>query len=468
MSLATAILEMEWRLIGWQLKGAPGVIEVVARELRNDAASFYAPYNRVQETIFKAYDEQRAVTARTIAADLYDDPGLVELGGSEDLQRLAWESPTVISIEDGQKQALETIRSWRHLKAPRVKPGEIKLVRADSIAPAKIDWVWPGWVAAGKFHVIAGSPGTGKTTLSLALAATITTGGRFACGYRSAVGDVLMWTGEDDLRDSIVPRFSACGGDRSRLHFVEGVTGEDGKTLPFDPASDIERLIRVARLIEDLKLLIVDPLVSAVAGDSHKNAETRRGLQPLVDFAANAGAAVLGITHYTKGTAGRDPVERVTGSLAFTAVPRLVMVTAKPKELGERRRLVRAKSNIGPDGGGFEYDLEQKPIDGVNGVQGQCIAWGKALEGSAQDLLAEVETPPEPGKTSARERAKVWLREFLGAGVVAAKAVEEAAGQMGFAWSTVKRASDELGVVKEKTGFDGGWVWSMPKMLKAA
>ena len=44
----------------------------------------------------------------------------------------------------------------------------------------------------------------------------------------------------------------------------------------------------------EIKLLIVDPIVSAVAGDSHKNAEVRRGLQPLVDAGQKMGAAVLG------------------------------------------------------------------------------------------------------------------------------------------------------------------------------
>ena len=59
------------------------------------------------------------------------------------------------------------------------------------------------------------------------------------------------------------------------------------------------------------------PIVSAVAGDSHKGAEVRRALQPVVTLAQRLGCAVLGITHFSKGTNGRDPVERVTGSIAF-------------------------------------------------------------------------------------------------------------------------------------------------------
>ena len=60
--------------------------------------------------------------------------------------------------------------------------------------------------------------------------------------------------------------------------------------------------------------------MSAVAGDSHKNTEVRRALQPIVDLASRLDAAVLGITHFSKGGAGGDPAARVVGSVAFTAV----------------------------------------------------------------------------------------------------------------------------------------------------
>jgi hypothetical protein len=94
---------------------------------------------------------------------------------------------------------------------------------------------------------------------------------------------------------------------------------------PFDPSRDSPALIEAARRLPPTRLLILDSIVSAIAGDSHKNAEVRRGLQPLVDFAAETGCAVLGITHFTKGTIGREPTERVTGSQAFGALARLVM-----------------------------------------------------------------------------------------------------------------------------------------------
>lgn len=208
----------------------------------------------------------------------------------------------------------------------------VSVIAADRLPPEPIAWLWDGWLARGKVHLLAGAPGTGKTSVALALTATLTTVGRWADGSTAAAGPVLIWSGEDDPRDTLVPRLIACGADLSRIHFVGSVTEEDG-IRAFDPARDADLLRDQAAVMDPPPaLLIVDPIVSAVNGDSHKNAEVRRGLQPLVDQAIAVRCVVLGISHFTKGTAGRDPVERVTGSLAFGALARVVLAAAKVSE----------------------------------------------------------------------------------------------------------------------------------------
>ena len=58
--------------------------------------------------------------------------------------------------------------------APDMPHGRVvTLMSAHEIAPEPIQWLWEGWLAEGKFHILGGAPGTGKTTLALALAATI-------------------------------------------------------------------------------------------------------------------------------------------------------------------------------------------------------------------------------------------------------------------------------------------------------
>lgn len=350
------------------------------------------------------------------------------------------------------------------LAEARDKPDQgprVILRRGSDVEPVRVAWLWPGWLAAGKLHLVGGAPGTGKTTIAATLAAAVTIGGRWPDGSHAPAGDVVIWSGEDDNADTLNPRLRAAGANMRRVHVVEAVIDAEGKS-PFDPSRDLD-LLRAALLnLPDVRLIVVDPVVSAVSGDSHKNAEVRRGLQPLVDLAGEFRAALLGVTHFSKGTAGRDPVERVTGSLAFAALARLVMVTAKQEADGdrpERRVILRAKSNIGPDGGGFVYDLIQGDLEGFPGVTASRVLWGEPVTGSARELLAEAETAAED--EGDRRDAASWLRETLSAGEMPVKDLRRHADDAGFAWRTVQRAMREVGVDSKRAGFGQPALWKL-------
>lgn len=338
------------------------------------------------------------------------------------------------------------------------------LRRGSEVQPIAVDWLWAGWLAAGKLHLIGGAPGTGKTTIATALAAIVTQGGRWPDGSAAELGSVVIWSGEDDHADTLNPRLRAAGANMERVHVVE-CTVEDGRRYPFDPARDMDALREALRSISDVRLIVVDPVVSAVSGDSHKNAEVRRGLQPLVDLAGEFRCALLGVTHFSKGTAGRDPVERITGSLAFAALARLVMVTAKQEADGdrlERRVILRAKSNIGPDGGGFAYDLQQNELEGFPGVSASRVLWGESVTGSARELLAEAETVD--GERSATDEAMSWLRCTLESGPMPAGEVLKLAKLSGISDKALRTARERMGVKPKRSGFGPGSsvTWAIP------
>lgn len=339
----------------------------------------------------------------------------------------------------------------------RAETSSVEILPGSAFKPEQVRWLWRDWLALGKLHLLAGSPGTGKTTIALNLAAAITSGQPWPDRTEQAPGDVLIWSGEDGVTDTLLPRFLAAGGDASRLHFVS-VSREHGKERPFDPASDMADLSKAARELPALKLLILDPVVSAITGDSHKNTETRRGLQPVVDLAAELDCAVLGITHLSKNTGGREPLDRVAGSIAFGAVARVVLATVKPADIEAPRRLVRAKSNLGPDTGGFEYTLMAAPVPGCD-FHAQRVDWGDILEGSARELMS-VEQHDETA--SAVDEAEVFLNDTLCSGPVATKDLKEAARAHGHSWRSMERAKKSLDIVAIKTGLDKGWAWQLP------
>ncbi|MDP4028520.1 MAG: AAA family ATPase [Gallionella sp.] len=379
------------------------------------------------------------------------------------------------ALEDRAAAALEKLDAVGRDSSPSKVAGDAKvlprgfaplpvvqLTCAADIKPEAIRWIWIGYIARGKFHVFAGMAGDGKTTIAIALVATISQGGRFPDGTRAPVGNVLIWSGEDSAQDTLVPRLLAAGADMSRVHFIGDVKHGD-EIRSFDPATDIKAMADAATRIGNISLLIVDPVVNAVAGDSHKNGEVRRALQPLVELAEKLGCAVLGITHFSKGTGGRNPLERVTGSLAFGALARVVLATGKIDDGGTTKRIFcRAKSNIGPDDGGFEYDFVQAELTDHPGIFASSILWGNAVEGTARELLAEPDSR-ETGDhdNTALDDAKEFLRELLADGELPQKQIQLDAKGASHSWRTVERAKKELHVRSRKSPLDKCWYWGL-------
>jgi putative DNA primase/helicase len=348
----------------------------------------------------------------------------------------------------------------RNGPAPGVFGAHVELISADKIDPVSVDWVWKGFLARKKVEFIAGVPTTGKTTIALDFAAKISCGGKWPDGSRAPVGDVLIWSGEDDWDDTIVPRLIACGANRARVHKVAVFVDGKGEKRAFDPAKDIETLTAAAKRLPKLVMVIVDPVVAVVSGDSHKNAEVRHDLARLVALAEQANCVVLGITHFTKNTSGQDPLERVIGSGAFGAVARLVMMTVRPDEPGGKSCLVIGKSNIGRGSGGYEYELKIKPLPDHGIEEAQYVEWGERVEGTAREILNEAEGV-STGKESKIDVAKAWLSGRLSGGPVDATSILFEAEAAKIAGITLERAKKKLGVKSEKDGPDGGWRWHL-------
>jgi putative DNA primase/helicase len=94
---------------------------------------------------------------------------------------------------------------------PTVRPF-VEIVNGTAVVPRDVRWQWRGWLARGKFEILAGAIGTGKTTIAINIAATITTGGRWADGSAAEPGSVLLWSGGDQHQLALLsdPRHYRC------------------------------------------------------------------------------------------------------------------------------------------------------------------------------------------------------------------------------------------------------------------
>lgn len=225
-----------------------------------------------------------------------------------------------------------------------------------TVAPERIAWLWPGYLAAGKLHVIDGDPGLGKSSMTLDWAARVSTGARWPDQQDGCPpAGVLLLSAEDGLADTIRPRLDAAHADVSRVFAFsafdidgEGERIERPATLPGDVA-------RMARAIETngIGLVIVDPLMAFLAGsiDTHRDQDVRRALTALARVAEHTGAAVVLVRHLNKATGG-EAIYRGGGSIGIIGAARLAFTVGKdpttslggswprprPTSLGRHRR----------------------------------------------------------------------------------------------------------------------------------
>ncbi|MEN9781752.1 MAG: hypothetical protein RL014_2900, partial [Pseudomonadota bacterium] len=87
----------------------------------------------------------------------------------------------------------------------------VVLTNGADLNPEPVRWLWHEWLALGKMALLAGAPGQGKTTICMSLVATVTAGGCWPDGSRCEPGNVLIWSGEDDAADTLLPRILASG-----------------------------------------------------------------------------------------------------------------------------------------------------------------------------------------------------------------------------------------------------------------
>lgn len=381
---------------------------------------------------------------------------LAKATDKDDLVRMAEVLSTQTRLEreiSDVKTELATSSSWR-----------AKLTPASKIRPVAIKWLWPQWIALGKLTILAGAGGAGKTTMALSLTATLTNGGLWPDDSKNLKkGNVIIWSSEDDHADTLIPRLIAAGADLEKVHLIEGRTNQLGESEPFDPASDLDILRTAAALIGGVSLLILDPVVNLIKGDMHKANDVRRGLQGVVDFAEQMDCAVLGISHFSKGSAGTAAADRVIGSQAFSALARTVLVAGK-QDNSETRVLARAKSNIADDQGGCSYSIELCTIEIDEGhlIETTKAVWGDYLEGSASEILSTIESRSESFSNDDPMEA---LKAILQTGKIASQEANKTMTASGYTTKQTRTAREKLKVVTTREGFgkDLKSYWELPR-----
>jgi hypothetical protein len=201
----------------------------------------------------------------------------------------------------------------RRDRAPRLDLISSSALMAKTYPPLK--WVVPGVLVEG-CTLLAGRPKIGKSWLVLDMAVAVACGSRCLGDIQCDPGDVLYLALEDNerrlqdrLRKVLPPDAKLTG--RLDLAIKSKRANEGG----------IDAIRTWVREVPKPRLVIIDVLAqfrSPAGNDKATLYEADYGaVKTLQELAADAGTAVLVVTHTRKGMAADDPFEMISGTLGL-------------------------------------------------------------------------------------------------------------------------------------------------------
>lgn len=248
-------------------------------------------------------------------------------------------------------------------------------------------FAWTNVVPQRTITILAGQAGIAKSTV-LAWLIAHWTKGELEGDLKGQPINVAIINGEDDVASVLVPRLVAAGADLERIQTLSSVTvhEDDGDWITSPNLAEDLALIREKLIEWGSKVLIIDPIISLMRGDSHRLEDVRRNLDPLASMAADLGIAVVCVAHFNKGSGNAG--DKVSGSHAFRDIARSLIVLAVDDETDDRIMTVE-KSNYSPVKPSYAFRVDSIDVptgDGDTNTVGKAVLLGHS-DLTVNDLL---------------------------------------------------------------------------------
>lgn len=345
--------------------------------------------------------------------------------------------------------------------AAQCKSGLV-VIRGDEVSEKPLAWMWKPYLPLGKLVHFGGNSSQAKSPVVVDLAARITSEAPWPDGTKNEQGprSVILLNIEDDLEDTILPRFRLAGGDKTKLYYVKGTRviseefteRERGVVL----TQDIDHLAKAARNLPDLGLIAIDPITNYL-GNAKMNAEedVRALLTPLANLAAQLGIVVITVGHFNRREKGTDPLHRMMGAAAFSGVARAVYSFGPdPDEESKFAHVMTVTRACGGEGSALRYrtELVQEHNPETEIIK---VVWLGKSTASAEDAS----DPMSSKEKSQTAEAAQTLAQFLGSDSKPATECEQFLREAGFDLAKLDAYRiRKLGRIKSKR-IGKGWHW---------
>jgi hypothetical protein len=335
-------------------------------------------------------------------------------------------------------------------------------IKAHDVEAERVSWLWHNRIPKGMITVVAGRPDQGKGLFAARVAADVSAAG----------GKVLYSAAEDSHGLMTRPRLEAAGANLDNVLLWRFALPLNGKELG-QIVTDCRTTKEIAAGLPPVKvdLVVMDPFASHLSGGISRHSDNvRQVLGPLTKLIESTGTAVLIIEHALKRISkGGDPLQAIGGSgSGLPAAARAAYVFGVDPDDEERRIMAKAKFNIGPSPKAMAFEVDTELLD----VVGEVPFLSVDEELMAFDAMRLFDTKNQPNKVGRppdkRSAAAEWLTKYLAeaAKPVPAGTVQEDAKHYGMTAKTLRRAADDMGIVKDPPGGGRGCTWDLPKDLK--
>jgi archaellum biogenesis ATPase FlaH len=325
---------------------------------------------------------------------------------------------------------------------------EAAFVTLSDVKEEEIDWLYYPYLPRGSLTCMDGDPGQGKSTFCAALAAALSTGTRLPFSESVAQGDVVILAAEDSNASVQVPRIRRNGGDLTRIH---------AQATPFSLDPTGLALLRAELEKHHPALVIIDPITAYMSSsvDFHRVNDTTEFLVAVEALAREFNCAILIIRHLNKSS-GNVAIYRGIGSIAVSARIRSGLILGRHPDDPNVRAIAHSKSNYAKEGPTILFELSEEE----DRKPSKVIWLGTTNEIDATSILSR--PPADKGRPDGeRDNAKEFLRNALANGPIRKSKLDQMAQARSITEITLRRAADDLAVIKGKEGKHS--VWALPE-----
>jgi putative DNA primase/helicase len=355
-----------------------------------------------------------------------------------------------------QREALALKDGETELFRGNIGNPEDKLVKqivvkdASKIEPDEMTWVWEHRIPTGAITWCLGQPNNAKSLMTIEVAACVTTGRDYPDGAKNTVppSKVLMYCGEDGLSKIVVPRLMATGADLTKISFLDRksfrtIAGDnDPQKRPLDLSQDCDVLLELIKQHPDVKMVIVDPITGVFGNKNiNKNEEANAVFEQIIDLCEASGIAFLGILHVPKRTTN-SAVEKIAGGTAVAGSAKSAFMLSRDLDSDDEHDhvMTMVKWNYTGKTTGLKYRTVPATVE-HKGKKFEIakIEWGEETKDRADDILVR-QNSKKDDRDRQEDRCEAFLQTYLAKGAVRSPDVYNAAKQLEFGDTTVRRA----------------------------